>query len=249
MPFSDALLLAALFLAAAVLYTSVGHAGASAYLAAMALLGVSPAVARPTALALNILVASLVLARFWRGGHVSLRALAPFLIGSIPLAFIGGAIQLPTTVYKPLLGVVLIIAGAQFARTARQVSETELTDPRVPLIPGVIAGAAIGLLSGLTGTGGGIFLTPLLLIAGWSATRPASGISSGFILANSIAGLAGNAASVGGIPAEIPLWAAAVLIGALLGSELGVRRAPTEKLRLALAGVLVIAGLKLIFIG
>lgn len=245
----DAMVLAGLFFAAAVLYASVGHAGASAYLAAMALLGVSPAVARPTALALNILVASLVLFRFWRGGHVSLRALVPFLIGSIPLAFIGGAIQLPTSIYKPLLGVVLIIAGAQFARTAREVSEAELAEPRVPLIPGVVAGAAIGLASGLTGTGGGIFLTPLLLLAGWTATRPASGISSGFILANSIAGLAGNAASVGGIPGEIPLWAGAVLIGALLGSELGVRRAPTEKLRLALAGVLVIAGLKLIFIG
>lgn len=245
----DPLLLAALFFGAAVLYTSVGHAGASAYLAAMALLGVSPAVARPTALALNVLVASLVVVRFWRGGHISMRALAPFLIGSIPFAFIGGAIQLPTTIYKPLLGIVLIIAGAQFARTARQVSEAELTEPRVPLIPGVLAGAAIGLLSGLTGTGGGIFLTPLLLIAGWSATRPASGISSGFILANSIAGLAGNAAGIGGIPAEIPLWAGAVLLGAFVGSELGVRRAPTAKLRLALAGVLVIAGLKLIFLG
>ena len=244
----DPFLLAALFFAAAVLYSSVGHAGASAYLAAMALLGVSPAVARPTALALNILVASLVLFRFWRGGHVSWRSLVPFLIGSIPLAFIGGAIQLPTTIYKPLLGVVLIIAGAQFARTARQVSD-DVTEPRVPLIAGIVAGAAIGLLSGLTGTGGGIFLTPLLLVAGWSATRPASGISSGFILANSIAGLAGNASSVGGIPAELPLWAGAVLLGALLGSELGVRRAPTEKLRLALAGVLVIAGLKLIFLG
>jgi uncharacterized membrane protein YfcA len=245
----DPLLLALLFFAAAVLYSSVGHAGASAYLAAMALLGVAPAVARPTALALNILVASLVLFRFWRRGHVSVRALVPFLIGSIPFAFIGGAIQLPTTVYKPLLGIVLIIAAAQFARTARQVDEAGLGEPRVPFIPAVLAGAAIGLLSGLTGTGGGIFLTPLLLVAGWSATRPASGISSGFILANSIAGLAGNAASVGGIPAELPLWAGAVLLGALIGSELGSRRAPTAQLRLALAAVLAIAGLKLIFLG
>lgn len=245
----DPILLAVLFFAAAVLYSSVGHAGASAYLAAMALLGVAPAVARPTALALNILVASLVLLRFWRRGHVSVRALLPFVIGSIPFAFIGGAIQLPTTLYKPLLGIVLIIAGAQFARTARQIDESDLGEPRVPVIPAVLAGAAIGLLSGLTGTGGGIFLTPLLLVAGWSATRPASGISSGFILANSIAGLAGNAASVGGIPPDLPLWAGAVLIGALIGSELGSRRAPTAQLRFALAGVLVIAGLKLIFLG
>jgi uncharacterized membrane protein YfcA len=245
----EALILAALFFGAAVLYSSVGHAGASAYLAAMALVGVSPLVARPTALALNILVASLVLARFWRGGHVSARALVPFLIGSIPFAFIGGAIQLPTTIYKPLLGAVLIVAGAQFARTARQISESELSETRVPLVWGIMAGAAIGLLSGLTGTGGGIFLTPLLLLAGWSATRPASGISAGFILANSISGLAGNAASVGSLPPELPFWAAAVLLGALIGSELGSRRAPTTRLRQALALVLVIAGLKLIFLG
>ncbi len=245
----DPLLLAALFFAAAVLYSSVGHAGASAYVAAMAILGVPPTVARPTALALNILVASLVMLRFWRSGFVSLRAIAPFLIGSVPFAFLGGAISLPTDVYKPLLGGVLLVAAAQFARTASRAADEEPSIPRVPVIPAIVAGAVIGLLSGLTGTGGGIFLTPLLLFAGWSATRPASGISAGFILANSIAGLAGNASSVGSIPAELPLWAGAVLVGALIGSELGSHRAATPQLRLALAGVLLIAGLKLIFLG
>lgn len=245
----DPLLLAALFFAAAVLYSSVGHAGASAYLAAMAVLGVPPTVARPTALALNILVASLVVLRYWRSGLVSLRAIAPFLIGSIPFAFLGGAITLPSDIYKPLLGAVLLVAAAQFARTASRVAKEEPSIPQVPALPAIVAGAVIGLLSGLTGTGGGIFLTPLLLFAGWSATRPASGISAGFILANSIAGLAGNAASVGSIPADLPLWAGAVLVGALIGSELGRRRAPTPQLRLALAGVLLIAGLKLIFVG
>ena len=245
----DPLLLAALFFAAAVLYSSVGHAGASAYVAAMAVLGVPPAVARPTALALNILVASLVVLRYWRSGLVHLRAIAPFLIGSIPFAFIGGAIALPTDIYKPLLGAVLLVAAVQFARTARRAVDEEPSIPRVPVIQAIVAGAAIGLLSGLTGTGGGIFLTPLLLFAGWSATRPASGIAAAFILANSIAGLAGNASSVGSIPAELPLWGGAVLVGALIGSELGSRRAATPQLRLALAGVLVIAGLKLIFLG
>lgn len=245
----EPLLLAGLFFLAALLYSSVGHAGASAYLAAMALVGVTPDVARPTALALNILVAILVLLRFWRGGHVSLRALAPFLAGSVPAAFIGGAIDVPTIVYKPLLGVVLLIAGAQFARTASRLAESEADIPRVPLVPGVIWGAAIGLASGLVGTGGGIFLTPLLILAGWSATRPAAGISAGFILANSIAGLAGNVASLGALPAALPLWIAAVLAGALIGSELGVKRAPTPQLRLALAVVLVIAGLKLLILG
>src|SRR5688500_2701242 len=122
----------------------------------MALLGVSPGVARPTALALNILVASLVLVRFWRRGHVSFRSLVPFLIGSIPFAFVGGAISLPTEVYKPVLGVVLIVAAIQFARTARRVAEEDLETPQVPFVAAVVAGAVIGLLSGLTGTGGGI---------------------------------------------------------------------------------------------
>lgn len=245
----DPLVLAVLFFAAALLYSSVGHAGASAYVAAMAILGVPPTVARPTALALNILVASLVMLRYWRSGLVSVRAIAPFLLGSIPFAFLGGAIALPTNIYKPLLGVVLLVAAVQFARTARRAADEEPSIPRVPAIPAIVAGAVIGLLSGLTGTGGGIFLTPLLLFTGWSATRPASGIAAGFILANSIAGLAGNASSVGSIPAELPLWAGAVLIGALIGSELGSRRAATPQLRLALAGVLLVAGLKLIFLG
>lgn len=245
----DPLVLATIFFAAAVLYSSVGHAGASAYVAAMAVLGVPPAVARPTALALNILVASLVVLRYWRSGFVSFRAIAPFLVGSVPFAFIGGAITLPTDVYKPLLGAVLLVAAVQFARTASRAAGEEPSVPNVPVIPAIVAGSAIGLLSGLTGTGGGIFLTPLLLFAGWSATRPAAGISAGFILANSVAGLAGNAASVGSIPAELPLWAGAVLLGALIGSELGSRRVATPQLRLALAGVLLIAGLKLIFLG
>src|SRR5687767_14486904 len=119
----ETLLLAALFLVAALLYASVGHAGASAYLAAMALLGVAPEVARPTALALNILVASFVMLRFWRAGLVFPRAVLPFVIASIPLAFIGGAIDVPTNIYKPLLGAVLLVAAAGFARSARNVPD------------------------------------------------------------------------------------------------------------------------------
>jgi uncharacterized membrane protein YfcA len=245
----DPWLLAALFFIAALLYASVGHAGASAYLAAMAFLGVGPEIARPTALTLNILVASFVTVRFWRTGLVPIRALIPFVVGSIPMAFLGGAIQVPTNIYKPLLGVVLIIAAAGFVRTARATGEENPPPPRVPILPAAVSGAAIGLLSGLTGTGGGIFLSPLLIVAGWATTRQASGIAAGFILANSISGLAGNISAVGSVPASIPLWAGAVLVGAVIGSELGARRWRPPQLRLALAGVLVIAGLKLILIG
>ena len=246
----DAFLLAALFFVAALLYASVGHAGASAYLAAMALVGVGPEVARPTALTLNILVASFVTFRFWRSGLVQFRVLLPFVVGSIPMAFIGGAIQVPTAIYKPLLGLVLLVAAGGFVRTARAAgADDDAPPPRSPAIPAGLAGAAIGLLSGLTGTGGGIFLSPLLIAAGWATTRQASGIAAGFILANSISGLAGNFSAVGSVPAEIPLWAGAVLLGAVIGAELGARRWRPPQLRLALAGVLVVAGLKLIFIG
>ena len=247
----DPLLLAAFFFVAALLYASVGHAGASAYLAIMALSGVAPDVARPTALALNILVATFVTFRFWRGGYISGRALLPFLIGSIPLAFLGGSLPVAPALYKKLVGLVLLFAAAGMALTARRAAnaDTGRALPRVPTIPAVGIGAAIGLLSGLTGTGGGIFLSPVLLFAGWAETRAASGLAAPFILGNSIAGLAGNFSRLASLPSTLPLWIGAVVIGAVLGSELGNRRAPTLLLRRALSVVLVIAGLKLIDLG
>lgn len=247
----DPLLLAAIFLGAALLYSSVGHAGASAYLAAMGLLGIAPDVARPTALALNIVVASFVTYRFWRRGYISWRSLLPFLVGSVPLAFLGGSLPISGALYKQLVGAVLIVAAVQLFRTARLAAQKDTGHqaPRVPTVPAVGIGAAIGFLSGLTGTGGGIFLSPVLLIAGWAETRAASGLAAGFILANSISGLAGNLARLASLPPALPIWIVAVVVGAVIGSEIGTRRAPTFRLREALSVVLVIAGLKLIFIG
>lgn len=247
----DPVVLAAAFFGAAVLYSSVGHAGASAYLAAMALLGVAPDVARPTALALNIVVATFVTFRFWRRGYVSWRALAPFLVGSVPLAFLGGSLPISGALYKQLVGAVLILAAIQLFRTARRAAraDTDNAMPHAPALPAVVIGAGIGFLSGLTGTGGGIFLSPVLLMSGWAETRAASGMAAGFILANSVAGLAGNLARLAQLPAALPLWLVVVVVGAVLGSEIGTRRAPTFRLREALSVVLVIAGLKLIFVG
>ena len=239
-------LLAGLFLVAAVLYGSVGHAGASAYLASMALVGVSPEVMKPTALVLNILVAAIVTARFARAGFVKPMALLPFVAGSIPAAFVGGALTLPGDLYRPLVGAVLLVAAARFGWTAAQAREE--VPPRAPWPAAVVSGAAIGLLAGLTGTGGGIFLTPLLLAAGWAGMRLAAGTSAAFILANSISGLAGNVASVGALPGALPVWLAAVAVGGVIGSELGSRRVSAPLLRRALAVVLLIAGLKLIFL-
>lgn len=247
----DPLLIAVFFFAAALLYASVGHAGASAYLAIMALTGVAPDVARPTALALNIVVASLVAFRFWRSGHLAWRALAPFLIGSVPLAFLGGSLPVAPGLYKKLVGIVLICAAAGMALTARRAAQADTgrAQAAVPTVPAVGIGAGIGLLSGLTGTGGGIFLSPILLIAGWAEIRAASGIASVFILGNSIAGLAGNMSRLASLPATLPIWIAAVVVGALIGSEVGRRQGRTLLLRGALSVVLVIAGFKLIFIG
>ena len=245
---NDPLLLGAIFFCAAILYSSVGHAGASAYLAAMGLLGVAPDVARPTALSLNIVVATFVTYRFWRRGHLAWRSLVPFLIGSVPLAFIGGTVPLSGALYKQLVGAVLLVAAAQLFRTARRASQLDTghAAPRVPTVPAIAIGGAIGLLSGLTGTGGGIFLSPVLLIAGWAETRAASGMAAGFILANSIAGLLGNLARLAALPPSLPIWLVAVVIGAVIGSEFGSRQGRTLQLRTALSIVLVIAGLKLI---
>ena len=240
------LLLAALFLVAALLYGSVGHAGASAYLASMALVGVAPEVMKPTALVLNILVASIVTIRFARAGYVRPLALLPFLVGSVPAAFIGGGLTLPTTLYQPLVGAVLLVAAARFGWTAANAGAD--FPPRAPWPGAVASGAGIGLLAGLTGTGGGIFLTPLLLAAGWAGTRFAAGTSAAFILANSVSGLAGNLASVGSLPPAIPLWLGAAAVGGAIGSQLGSRRMPAPWIRRALAVVLLVAGLKLIFL-
>lgn len=241
--------LAAAFFAAAVLYASVGHAGASAYLAAMALVGIAPATMRPTALALNVLVASIVTIRFQLAGQLRWRAVAPFLVGSVPLAFVGGFLTLPPGIYKALAGGVLLVAAARLFMTARRDAAAEEPEPRVPAVPAIAVGAAIGFVSGLVGTGGGIFLTPLLLFVRWSGARVAAGMSSVFILGNSISGLAGNVAAVQGLPGPLPVWLVAVAVGGLLGAELGARRLGTADLRRALAVVLVVAALKLIALG
>src|SRR3981081_396165 len=218
---SHAFLLAAGMFFGAALYTSVGHAGASAYIALMALFGVAPAVMRPTALALNILVAGFTSFRYLRAGLFRWRTLWPFLIGALPFAVVGGAVQLPGHFYRPLVGVILVIAGIRFLWPRELTSNQEPRDP--PIIAGIAFGALVGLLSGLTGTGGGIFLSPILLFAGWSDTRIASGVAAVFILCNSIAGLLGNVAIVKSLPADLPIYAAAVVLGAVIGTTFGIK--------------------------
>jgi uncharacterized membrane protein YfcA len=243
MPEVSVLLLAACMFLGAALYTSVGHAGASAYIALMALFGIAPAVMRPTALALNILVSAFTSFRFVSAGLFRWRTLWPFLIGAMPFAFLGGSVQLPGAYYRPLVGAVLIFSGARLLWPRELKSNVDPRDP--PIWAGILCGMAIGFLSGLTGTGGGIFLSPLLLFLGWSDTRTASGVAAVFILSNSIAGLLGNVTIVRSLPADLWIYAIGAGSGAIVGTMFGIQWRPPMILK-ALGCVLFIAGLKLI---
>jgi uncharacterized membrane protein YfcA len=242
------LLLAALFFLVAVLYSSVGHAGASGYIAAMALLGFAPEQMRPTALALNLLVGGIGLFRFWRRGHVAWRNVLPFVVASVPAAYLAAHVRLPRESYELLLGSILLVAAIGIVRSARHVEaeEARVALRATPWIPALLVGASIGVLAGLTGTGGAIFLTPLLLFAHWARTRDASGISVAFVWVNSFAGLIGVWQSTGTLPATLPMWLGVVAVGALVGTQFGLNWLPLRGLRIALGVVLLIAAAKLL---
>ena len=239
--------LAALIFVAATIYSSVGHAGASGYLAAMALFGLPPAVMRPTALTLNVLVASLATLRLRRANLVRWRPLVPLCATSIPAAFAGGMIQLPGHWYRTLVGIVLLAAAWRLFFDPRDATRQQAADTtRIPWGPAAATGLLVGLLSGLTGTGGGIFLSPLLIFFGWAGARQQAGITAPFILANSVAGLAGNLVSLQRLPSELPYFVAAALLGGVLGTQLGIRWFSVRTLQRALAVVLVVAALKFV---
>jgi uncharacterized membrane protein YfcA len=241
------LLLAGLLLLTAVLYASVGHAGASGYLAAMALAGVSPAIMKPTALALNICVAVIATFKFYRSGAFSWRLFIPLAITAIPLAYLGGRLALPTHLYKPLVGVVLVYAAWRSFGTASAASSYEIREPHPALLLGV--GAALGFLSGLTGVGGGIFLSPLLLFLRWAPLKVISGVAAAFILVNSVAGILGVMATATTFHPALPLWAGVVVVGGYVGAEYGSRRLRNPTIQRLLAVVLLVAGIKMIASG
>jgi uncharacterized membrane protein YfcA len=248
MEFVSVFIILAIFVVA-VMYSSVGHGGASGYLAVMAFVGVLPEVTRPTALVLNLFVASIATYQFWRAGFFSQRIFWPFAAASIPAAFIGGMIMLPTNVYKIVLGVVLMLAALRLAW--KLTAGTQTRQPK--MLIALAIGAVIGLLSGLVGVGGGIFLTPVLLLSNWAETKTAAGVSAAFILVNSVAGLLGNwllgkGASLSTLPTDVWLWIVAAVIGGLLGSTMGAKRFDSLTIRRVLAAVLLFAGIKLILV-
>src|SRR5437763_98836 len=227
----------------AFLYSSVGHAGASGYIATMTLFGLTATEIRPTALVLNILVAMIGSFQFWRAGHFSWKLFWPFALLSIPAAYFGGYLQPSASILRILIGVVLLFSAARLIFRRRDPEQTTL--PSKATATGV--GAGLGFLSGLTGTGGGIFLTPLLLFRKWAHIRQAAAMSAVFILVNSIGGLIGYFTAVRSLPVLGLYLAVPAIIGGTIGSHLGSRRFPVRAISILLAIVLAIAGTKLIF--
>lgn len=214
---NETLLLLSLAIAiAAALYSSVGHGGASAYIALMALSGLAPEEVRPAALVLNILVAGLGAWRYLRAGRFDWRVFWPFALAAIPAAFFAGRVEVPEHIYRPLLAAALALAALRYLLWP-QIDAVKPSKPPSPVIA-LPTGAALGALAGLTGIGGGVYLSPLLVFAGWADPQRATGIAACFIVVNSFAGLAGRMSSLALVPAYLPWFAIAALAGALIGT-------------------------------
>ncbi|TSA32875.1 MAG: sulfite exporter TauE/SafE family protein [Verrucomicrobiaceae bacterium] len=231
--------LAIAFFAAAMLYSSVGHGGASAYLAVMALAGFAPEVMRPCALWMNLAVSAIATFAFLRAGHFRLRLFWPFAVTAIPMAFIGGCLHVRSELFLLLVAISLVVAAIRLFLP-------ESSGPLRPLPIGIAmaCGIIIGLLSGLVGIGGGIFLTPLLLLAGWAGPRGAAAVSAPFIFVNSAAALAGMAGGSVAMPTAFPIWLAAAVAGGMAGAFCGSRLGRPVWLRPVLGAVLLIASAK-----
>lgn len=241
------LTVASLFFVVAMLYSSVGHGGASGYIAVMGLLSVAPDTIRPVALTLNIIVASFAAYRYWQAGLIDWRSMLPLVVSSVPFAFLGGTVVLPGEIYRPLLGAMLIFSAAYlFWQSIGKLEGLNSSDSQIPRIGGAGFGAAIGFLSGLTGIGGGVVLSPLMLLFKWANVRKTAAVASVFILLNSAAGLAGNLVSLQHIPPALPIWAGASLLGAWIGTSMGLKILPTRYLVWLLTLAVLISGIKFV---
>ncbi|MES2981764.1 MAG: sulfite exporter TauE/SafE family protein [Verrucomicrobiota bacterium] len=241
---SAVLIFVGLFFASA-LYASVGHGGASAYLAVMGLAGMAPAEMKPIALSLNIAVSLLAMIAFVRAGYFRGNLFWPLAAASIPAAFLGGWLQLPDPIFKWILAAALVF-GAWRLAFGKPSEDAEIRSPKIMVL--IALGFGIGLLSGLIGIGGGIFLTPLFILFHWSNSKTAAAISAAFIFVNSISGLAGFIVKGAEIPIQTFYLLPVVLIGGMIGANWGSRRAQNPALLRALALVLVIAAAKFMIV-
>ncbi|WP_246660262.1 sulfite exporter TauE/SafE family protein [Rhizobium sp. FKL33] len=231
----------------ATIYAAVGQAGASGYIAAMSLFGVAPAVMKTTALVLNLVVATIGTTFFLRAGRVSWRNVYPFAVLGFPFSVIGGAVQLPEGFYYPLVGVVLVLSGIQMTRSAFGQKALDKVPTSPPWIAALAVGAVIGFVSGTTGTGGGVFLAPVILALNWGTARQTAATTAIYNLMNSAAALLGASRQWGHLPQSLPWWILAVALGGVAGAYVGSRYLPEKWLRLILAVLLTVSGLKLLF--
>jgi uncharacterized membrane protein YfcA len=230
----------------AFLYSSVGHGGASGYLALMALFAVSPAVMKPTALMLNLFVSLTSFIQFYRGKHFKWKIFLPLAIASVPLAFAGGLLTLDGNIYKKILGAFLLIPVCRFLFFPN-IAVDELRKPK--LVISVIIGATIGFLSGLIGIGGGIILSPLLLMLKWTDQKQTAAISALFIFVNSLSGLAGQLSTGISFGPDMVAYVVIAFSGGLFGAYFGALKFNQEILKYLLALVLLLASYKLLFSG
>lgn len=243
------LLLSLLFCVIAFLYSSVGHGGASGYLAVMSFFAFTPDEMASTALILNILVAGIAFGMYWRAGYFSWRLTAPFLLASAPLSYLGGLLKIPAVAYALLLAFILVYAAIRLVLTADSPKVDEKPAAEKPL-PGLGVtlpiGGGIGLLSGVIGIGGGIFLSPILMLKHWAEARPTAATSALFIIVNAMFGLLGRLSRGGLELMEMVPYLAGAGLGSLLGAYLGANHFSGPTLRRLLGGVLFIAAVKLI---
>jgi len=236
-----------LFLIISLLYSSVGQAGASGYLAVMALLSFAPETIKPTSLILNIIVATIASVKYLKADYFDRKIFIVLIATSIPMAFLGGYLPVSPKFFKLAAGIFLIVSSILLL-VKEYINNPESPAKQMPLTIGLITGACIGLISGLIGVGGGIFLSPILIMRKWTTIKKASGITALFILFNSIAGLSGQLAAINKIDHNIIYWGCAVIIGGLIGSHLGTIKFNNRVLVFCLFLVLLTAGLKFVFI-
>ncbi len=235
-----------LFFIVALLYSSVGHGGASGYLALFAIFGIVSPYLAPIALTLNVIVASTSFSMYKREGYFSARLLLPFIVTSIPAAFIGGWIQITDELFALLLGLILLLTGIRMLFFPKIGQKTDVTDKTIWML-GIPIGLVLGGIAGMIGIGGGVFLSPIILMLGWADVKRTAAVASAFIVLNSVSGLTGHVIRGNVMLEPLLLIGGFVVAGGLLGSYMGAKLVTQRQLQIALGIVLVIASLKLFF--